>query len=231
MMPNKIDMIGKKFNRLTVESFSHKNKKGALFYNCRCECGEYTIVRGTKLRSGWTKSCGCIGAEKLAKRNENNTFGRLYEDPQTVSAKRVWETLYTDIPFEKFLELSQMNCFYCNIPPSKTKNFYLTLDGKLTPNVKPEWAEKAYFKYNGLDRIDSNRKHIEENCVPACFSCNIAKHDYTIEEFIEWAANIVNNLINRKIIKIENGKFINNLSEFSNIVEEYHQSRKNNENE
>lgn len=71
------DLIGKKFGRLTVESYSHNIKKengiGLLhYYNCSCECGNNCKVERNSLKNGNTKSCGCIHTEQLIKRNKDN---------------------------------------------------------------------------------------------------------------------------------------------------------------
>lgn len=70
------DLIGKKFGRLTVESYSHKEKKdnsaGFLhYYNCICECGNKYLAERNSLKYGNTKSCGCIHKEQLIKRNKD----------------------------------------------------------------------------------------------------------------------------------------------------------------
>ncbi len=57
------NLIGRKFARLTVEKFSHKNKYGALHWHCVCDCGERRIVAGGNLRSGTSMSCGCFQRE------------------------------------------------------------------------------------------------------------------------------------------------------------------------
>lgn len=59
----KKDLTGKKFNRLSVNKFSGK-KGGRYFWECVCDCGNTTKVRGDALKSGSTKSCGCLLAEK-----------------------------------------------------------------------------------------------------------------------------------------------------------------------
>ena len=61
-MSHRLDLVGKKFGKLTVVSFSHRDKSYQLFWNCICECGKKTMVNGRHLRSGQTKSCGCINA-------------------------------------------------------------------------------------------------------------------------------------------------------------------------
>lgn len=62
-------MVGKKFGRLTVLSEHHRDNK-KIYYDCECECGNHTIVEASKLRSGWTKSCGCLSIEKLIERSK-----------------------------------------------------------------------------------------------------------------------------------------------------------------
>ena len=63
-------MIGEKFGRLTVvESNGHRTKPSGQKYNvwlCKCDCGNDTIVSVHKLRTGSTKSCGCIRRENLS---------------------------------------------------------------------------------------------------------------------------------------------------------------------
>lgn len=48
--------IGDKFGKLTVERFADKKH----YFACVCECEERTIVYGSHLRCGDTKSCGCL---------------------------------------------------------------------------------------------------------------------------------------------------------------------------
>lgn len=55
-------MIGQKFGRLLV--LSHSNtKKQYRYFSCLCDCGTRLTVMGTSLRSGNTKSCGCLAKD------------------------------------------------------------------------------------------------------------------------------------------------------------------------
>lgn len=63
-------MIGKKFGRLTVTGLSPNTsgKRKRLMYYCDCDCGTKNIeVIGEKLRSGSTRSCGCLRKETSSK--------------------------------------------------------------------------------------------------------------------------------------------------------------------
>ena len=64
-----IDIVGQTFGKLTVVSLSEKRVGKKYIWNCRCECGGSAWVRGDALKSGHTKSCGCIGVEMLVAAN------------------------------------------------------------------------------------------------------------------------------------------------------------------
>ena len=57
---SKIDMLGRKFGRLTVVALETNRIRNNLAWNCKCDCGKNKIVNGAKLREGTVKSCGCI---------------------------------------------------------------------------------------------------------------------------------------------------------------------------
>ena len=57
-----ISLVGKRFGRLSV--ISDCGKQGLDYvYKCKCDCGNETLVLGTNLRTGNTKSCGCLHRE------------------------------------------------------------------------------------------------------------------------------------------------------------------------
>jgi hypothetical protein len=45
-------MIGKKYNRLIVLSFSHCDKRNRKHYLCKCDCGKEKTVQISLLKSG-----------------------------------------------------------------------------------------------------------------------------------------------------------------------------------
>lgn len=59
-MEEPIDLTGQKFGMLTVLKFVKKDKWDDPMYKCLCDCGKETIVRGSNLICGTTKSCGCL---------------------------------------------------------------------------------------------------------------------------------------------------------------------------
>ena len=60
-----IDETNNKYGRLLV-LYSHKVNNKTV-WRCQCDCGNQIDVPGTMLRSGNTKSCGCLQKEKASK--------------------------------------------------------------------------------------------------------------------------------------------------------------------
>lgn len=68
-----IDITGQRFGRLVVLSITdqkelHRGRK----WLCRCDCGNEVIITGSSLRSGSTRSCGC-----LKKESDKRTMKRI----------------------------------------------------------------------------------------------------------------------------------------------------------
>ncbi len=53
------NLVGQTFNELTVISFLPYHKNFGMWL-CECECGNRKAVNGSNLKSGATKSCGCL---------------------------------------------------------------------------------------------------------------------------------------------------------------------------
>lgn len=57
---NTIDITGQKFGKLTVIERAYSGKNRQVYWRCKCDCGNEAIISGVQLRSGRTRSCGCI---------------------------------------------------------------------------------------------------------------------------------------------------------------------------
>lgn len=75
---------GNTYGRLYVLERVENNKRGDAQWKCKCECGNEVIVTGVALRSGHTRSCGCLQKDKVRQTGYDNTadlknrqFGRL----------------------------------------------------------------------------------------------------------------------------------------------------------
>lgn len=68
-----LDLTGQRFGRLRALKPSEKRMaNGNICWKCECICGNIVVVDGYLLRTGKTKSCGCLRAENSAKAARNN---------------------------------------------------------------------------------------------------------------------------------------------------------------
>lgn len=72
-MGRRVDLTGQQFGRLTVLEFAGLIGKNGYWY-CECECGSWSLVPTHNLKSGGTKSCGCLATE--VKRETGRQLGK-----------------------------------------------------------------------------------------------------------------------------------------------------------
>lgn len=93
---NHISLVGNKYERLLVTSFSnrktrkdnHGKNKYKYYYNCLCDCGNKCICNANSLKSGKSRSCGCLKSDKIKARRklcsytftDNYVIGYCYND-------------------------------------------------------------------------------------------------------------------------------------------------------
>lgn len=61
------DMSGHRFGRL-IAVLRMSRGDGVVWWQCICDCGRLTMVRGYTLRNGRSKSCGCLPQEIASSR-------------------------------------------------------------------------------------------------------------------------------------------------------------------
>lgn len=145
---NRIDLTGKVYGRLKVNSVSHREGK-VLYWNCTCECGNATKVRSQPLRNGSTKSCGCLQSELQKSVGDiTRTHGMKHTETYVI-----WERM-------------KSRCYY--IKDISYKNY-----GALGIVVCDSWKNSFENFYNdmgkkpvgmSLDRINTSKNYSKENC-------------------------------------------------------------------
>lgn len=72
----RIDISGLRFGRLLVIGYHSPGTNGGSRWLCRCDCGKEITAIGGHLRSGSTRSCGCIALEWASHMGSNPEFVR-----------------------------------------------------------------------------------------------------------------------------------------------------------
>ena len=166
---------GDRFERLVVLGYSHVDKRHRRFYHVRCDCGVEKTVQGIQLRSGNTRSCGCLSLERKRATRLPNNHGEVTAVLLGYKRHARDRQLPFELTREQFEQLIRQPCHYCQ-----------TAAG----NLKKTKDCPQGFAHNGVDRRDSNGGYTVDNVVPACGACNMAKGTRSEAEFIGWAKKI-----------------------------------------
>jgi hypothetical protein len=177
----RIDLIGKRFGRLIVNSYAGKGK-----WECFCDCGNKSIVYGQDLREGKTRSCRCL------------SLGRGYSD-KLMSSKNILFSSYKNhaknraipmlLSFEEFISIIKQDCHYCGQKPDQ----YVR-----SMAIKRKFLQG--FPYNGIDRLDNTKGYQLNNVAPCCKRCNISKWDRNEIDFIKWVKQCYENMERKGLI-------------------------------
>ena len=181
---DKIDLTGHKFNYLTVISSAGKNKFNQTVWNCQCDCGKFTIVTTTKIRSGYTKSCGCFRSNNRALDKGVASSKHLFNNYKNNARRRELDFIIT---FEEFLALTKKPCYYCGIWARQ----------RIHPNKGNNRTTREAYFYNGLDRVDNSKGYTVDNVVTCCGTCNYAKRSMEAYEFEVWIKRVYQNIVTR----------------------------------
>lgn len=66
-MRTAVPLHGTRFGRLVAVSLGPPRERcGGARWHCKCDCGEYVLVRADSLKCGKTQSCGCLVREIAA---------------------------------------------------------------------------------------------------------------------------------------------------------------------
>jgi len=186
---NFIDLTGKRFGRLVILNKSiQRGNKGQIKWDCICDCGNYHTVTGESLRSGRSKSCGCLRKEYIPPNKKEDRFEflrmRLYKNIIIKRSKQIDKPY--GLLYEKFCELIKQPCYYCGDIDTNYIQDYSTKQNK--------FISDTVIYYNGIDRVDNNLGYLETNVVPCCKRCNSAKNDMHIHEFYKWIKRVYKNI-------------------------------------
>ena len=105
-----IDITGEKYGRLTVIEKA-ESKNGKTRWLCQCDCGNTKIVYSNDIRTGKTKSCGCLALEirKQQKKSERKII-----IPEDLKGKHFGYLTVLEHSKEETLKHNQGNYWLCS---------------------------------------------------------------------------------------------------------------------
>lgn len=147
------DMIGKKYNRLTIVAEEERasigvTKKTERQFLCQCECGKQVRVLLSNLLKGNTNSCGCWKREKTSKAKG---IHKLSKHPLHVAWANMKSRCYSK-NHSSYNTYGARGIIVEDIWKNNFLNFYT-------------WAINNGWKTNlTIERIDVNKNYCPENC-------------------------------------------------------------------
>lgn len=142
------DLVGKKFNSLTVIKMLEKNRHGEMTWLCRCDCGNERIATSNKLTHGYTVSCQSCRYKKMASKNYKHGMAPL----------RLWNTYYSMLE-RCYNEKSAMYYRYGK------RGIIVCDEWKESFVVFRKWAlANGYNEHLTIDRIDNDGNYTPDNC-------------------------------------------------------------------
>ena len=151
MEKNKI-VLEKRYNRLIpIEKINKEDKRGwnEIWYRCKCDCGNEKIIRGNKIASGHTRSCGCYKKEQTSKSTKK------INGLSTSKIYRVYKTMISRCYNKNSTKYYAYGARGINVCEEWKNDFLKFYD----------WAMKNGYKESlTIDRIDVNGDYCIENC-------------------------------------------------------------------
>lgn len=141
-----IDISGQRFNRLVaIEPAGRKGsgRKSVLLWRCVCDCGNESVVPGSRLRAGEIKSCGCAWRDSvithgMTKTKEYRTWNGMIDRCHNTANKRY--------PY-----YGGRGIAVCEKWRASFESFYADMGDSPSPK-------------HSIDRIDVNAGYSPENC-------------------------------------------------------------------
>jgi len=156
-IPEFKNLSGQTFGLLTVmDRTKIGNRK--VYYECKCACGNTVIVESYNLKSGHTKSCGCIGRQKAKNRmiEVNTTHGMTHTRFYSIycSMKKRCK------PYHRhYKDYGGRGIFVCSKWEKSFENFKNDMYESYLDHVN-----KFGENNTSIDRIDTNESYCKENC-------------------------------------------------------------------
>lgn len=135
-----IDLTGKKFGRLTVLE-RLPNETNNAKWRCKCECGNFVEVLALNIRSGNTKSCGCLSA------THRMTHTSTYKEWENMKSRCY---IKSSSRYERY---GARGITVCDRWRDSFEAFYEDV------SMLPHFGEKGY----SLDRINTNGNYEPSN--------------------------------------------------------------------
>lgn len=144
--------VGERFNRLTVVGVAGRGPQRGVYWRLDCACGNEIVRRGSDVRRGRVKSCGCLAVENAKQVAQANRRHGMSKTP-----------LYQTWADMKSRCYNPRNCNYPNYGARGIEVCERWRGPDGFKNFLEDMGEKPSDRHT-LDRIDNDGNYTPENC-------------------------------------------------------------------
>ena len=121
-----------------------------------------------------------------------NKFSRTCNDCERIENQKFYLNKKDKEKFNNDLKAKSILKIYKGLDKKYNREFSLSLEW-IKDNINKLCIYCNFPSEGGIDRIDNLKGHVENNCVPCCKICNVARmNNFTSEEF-----KLIGNIINQ----------------------------------
>jgi hypothetical protein len=142
----KVQLTGQRFGRLEVIEFAERRRNQA-YWKCKCDCGNEIIARGSHLKDGNNKSCGCLRNELSG--NRLRTHGKK-KSREYAAWQQMKHRCYNEAN-KHYHNYGARGISVCDEWRNSFEQFYKDMGDRPSTN-------------HSLDRSDNEKGYYKENC-------------------------------------------------------------------
>lgn len=160
------DLTGMKFGNLTILSVAYRKKKH-IYWNCKCNCGNLYIARGSHIVGGRIISCGCFHRKRVGEIMKTRCYNPHSENYKNYGGRGIkickeWLNDYT-----KFSKWAYLNGYNENAKKMECTIDRINVNGNYEPS-NYRWVDMSVQNKNKRRRKSKYSKEVLEKIQKYC---------------------------------------------------------------
>ena len=143
-----IDMVGVRYGQTTVVVREPNDKNRAIQWLCLCDCGNSHSARGSNLRAGSTRSCGCL-------QKARSSSAHIKHGGDGTRTYTIWTNMKQRCLNQKHPKYKHYGGRDITICPEWLNDFSAFRDWSVAHGYRDDLT---------IDRIDNDKGYSPDNC-------------------------------------------------------------------